>query len=205
MPIARAAGEARDLQAQHQTDLAEADLGDQALKTGAVGGRGPRVPQILVDHDDAFVRPPQGECSFAQGVLPCGALGVLEDLLERALADVQAREPLKVTGSNRRRRHRSTSTWLSVPSWARARVRHNDDARSTPRSSCRSSASARRSTSRMMVRPVARWRNGSGAAREVHAVGSDFSFPDPGSRKNTRDSPQAIRSTTSSKCWPARG
>jgi hypothetical protein len=153
----------------------------------------------------AFVRPPQGERSFAQRVLPRRALGVLEDLLERALADVQAREPLKMTGSDRRRRHRNTSTWLSALSWARARVRHDDDARSTPRSSCRSSASARRSTSRRMVRPAARWRNGSGAASEVHAVGSDFSFPDTGSRKNTRGSPQAIRSTTRSKRWPARG
>ena len=205
MPIARAAGETRDLQAQHQTDLTEADFGDQVLEPGAVGGGGRRVPQVLVDHDDALVGPPQGERPFAQGVLPRRALGVLEDLLERALADVQARKPLKMTGSDRRRRHRSTSTWLSAPSWARSRVRHNDAARSTPRISCRSSASARRSTSRMMERPEARWRNGSGAASEVHAVGSDFSFPDSGSRKNTRDSPQAIRSTTKSKRWPASG
>src|SRR4029078_5781041 len=110
MPIAGATGEPRDLQAQDQDDLAEADLSDQVLEPGAVGGGGRRMPEILVDHDDALVGPPQGERPFAQRVLPRRALGVLEDLLERALADVQARETLKMTGSDRRRRHRSTST-----------------------------------------------------------------------------------------------
>ena len=98
MPVAAIAGQARDLQSQHDAGASQAHLGDQSLEAFAIGGRGSRLAQVAVDDDDPFDRPTQGHGPFAQGVLPLGALGVLEHLPQRRLADIQIGIPLEMAG-----------------------------------------------------------------------------------------------------------
>ena len=95
VPVGRAAGEARDLEAEHHPDLAEAHGGDQLLEAFAVRvGAGETL--VAVDDHDAFARPAEGHGALAQGVLALRALRVLEDLPERALAHVEVGQSLEV-------------------------------------------------------------------------------------------------------------
>ena len=63
----------------------------EPLKAFPVGGRGAGLAQIAVDDDDLIDGPAERDRALTQGVLPLRALGVLEDLPERRLADVEIR------------------------------------------------------------------------------------------------------------------
>jgi hypothetical protein len=56
-PIAAGARQFRHLDAEHETDIAEANFGDEPLKAKASLDAGPGAPEIIVDDDDLF-RPP---------------------------------------------------------------------------------------------------------------------------------------------------
>lgn len=89
MPVAAVAGQAGDFQSQHDAGAAQAHLGDQLLKTLPIGRRGPGDPLVGINDHDLLGRPAQGDGALLEGVLPLGALGVVEHLLQRGLADVQ--------------------------------------------------------------------------------------------------------------------
>jgi hypothetical protein len=81
MPIAGVAGQTGSFQHQHDPDLAQADLGDQALKAGARRGAPARTPLVLIDHGNRRGRPPQLQGTFLQPVLPLGTFLVFAHLL----------------------------------------------------------------------------------------------------------------------------
>ena len=53
IPVAVVAGEARDLEPEHDPDVTEGDLGGQASEAAAVAGTGTRETEILIDDHDA--------------------------------------------------------------------------------------------------------------------------------------------------------
>ena len=57
MPIAAGARQSRHLDAEHETDIAEADFGDEPLKAQAALDAGPGAPEVVVDDDDLFTPP----------------------------------------------------------------------------------------------------------------------------------------------------
>ena len=59
VPVRRAAGQARHLQAEHHPDLAHADGSDEALEAFAVAV-GTGLAEVAVDHYDPVGRPAQG-------------------------------------------------------------------------------------------------------------------------------------------------
>src|SRR4051812_391213 len=59
VPVATGAGQARDLEAEHEADMAETDLGDQPLETGAALRGGGRETKVLVDDHDFGAGPSQ--------------------------------------------------------------------------------------------------------------------------------------------------
>src|SRR3954470_10960167 len=60
VPVAARASEAGHLHAENDADTAQADLGHEALEPQASLRRCPRVPLVLVYHQNTFPRPPQG-------------------------------------------------------------------------------------------------------------------------------------------------
>ena len=80
LPVGVIARQARDLQSQNDTGVAERDLADQMLKAIAVISVFPEDTQVVVDDVNALVRPPERDCAITQGVLTLGALDVLQDL-----------------------------------------------------------------------------------------------------------------------------
>ena len=58
------------------------------------------MSQILINHDNAILCPPQRARSIAQGVLASRTFGVLQDLLQGALANVQTCETAEMLGGH---------------------------------------------------------------------------------------------------------
>src|ERR1700730_18269452 len=69
MPIAAGARQSRHLDAEHETDIAQADFGDEPLKAQAALDTGPGAPEIVVDDEDRF--PPQPYCAARSASAYC--------------------------------------------------------------------------------------------------------------------------------------
>src|SRR5271157_2144846 len=102
MPVAVVPRQPGDFQAQHDAGIPQAHLGDQVLKALPVRCRGPRLALVVVDDQDTFDGPTQGDRPLPQRVLPLGALAVFHDLAERRLTNVQICIALKMTRCNLR-------------------------------------------------------------------------------------------------------
>ena len=89
LPVGVVARQPGAFQAEHDPGPAEGDLGDQVLEPFPVGGRGPGMPLVDVDHVDPVGAPAQRDGPAAQVVLAGGRLGVVGDLVEGGLADVE--------------------------------------------------------------------------------------------------------------------
>jgi hypothetical protein len=100
MPVGVVACQARDLQAHHDPGATHADIAHQALKAFAVLARGARLTEVGIDHDDLLAMPAQGERPLLESVLTPCALGVLEHLAQRGLADIQIGLAFGVPGLN---------------------------------------------------------------------------------------------------------
>jgi len=57
MPVAAGARQTRHLDAEHQPDIAKADLGDKPLKAQSALDAGARAAEIVVDDDDPLSYP----------------------------------------------------------------------------------------------------------------------------------------------------
>jgi hypothetical protein len=89
MPIGRVAGQAAYLQSHYYAGPAQTHLGNQALKTRTIGGRGPGLAKIIVDYNDLFLAPSELNRPLPQSVLAFGALGVFHDLPQCGLPYIQ--------------------------------------------------------------------------------------------------------------------
>jgi hypothetical protein len=98
VPVGAGAGQAGRFQAEDRAGLAEADLGDQELEAIAVHRGGPGAPLVLIDPRDGGLRPAQVLGALHAVVLAGGAGGVLADLKQGRLADVDERLALKMVG-----------------------------------------------------------------------------------------------------------
>jgi hypothetical protein len=81
VPVPARSRQAGHLDAEHQTDPAEPDFGNQALKARVHGGRGARAPEIIVDHHHPLRAPAELEGAFDETVLQPGRLLMPRDLL----------------------------------------------------------------------------------------------------------------------------
>ena len=100
VPVGVVTGQPGHLQAEHDPGPAHADLGDQVLEAFPVGGAGAGVALVDIDGDDLGRGPAQRGGPLPQRVLPGGGLGVVEDLLEGGLADIQVGVAGQVTGGH---------------------------------------------------------------------------------------------------------
>jgi hypothetical protein len=108
----------RCVEAQHEAGLAQADLGDEALKTETRIAGSTRLPEIFVDNLDSVARPTQHRSTADKTILQLRAFRVLANLACRRLSNIDIGE----LGAMRRRdplgcfSTRSTATilfWLA--------------------------------------------------------------------------------------------
>ena len=104
VPVGVVAGQPGAFQAEHDPGPAQGHLGDQLLEPFPVGGRGAGVALVDVDHGDLVRRPAERDRLAAQVVLADRGLGVVDDLLEAGLADIQKSRSGEVGGGHLRRR-----------------------------------------------------------------------------------------------------
>jgi hypothetical protein len=96
VPVCRIACQPGDLQPKNNTGAPQTDLRYQTLKALAIGSGGPRLSQIGIDDGDLILSPAQSDCMLAKRILPLGAFGVLQDLTQRRLPDVEISRPFQV-------------------------------------------------------------------------------------------------------------
>src|SRR5215213_389839 len=165
MPIAIVARQPRGIQAEHQTGIAQPDLGNQPLEAVSLGTRRPRLAEILVDDKDPLARPAEPDSAVDKTILQLGAFLVLAHLVDRGLAHidigqlgtVRRADPLVSAGRGAQHGTSPSSSRLSAPSGAAAR---REDGRSVFASG--SAGSTRAATAAM---PVTQREVGSAADR----------------------------------------
>lgn len=89
MPVGVYSGQPGHLEPEDDPGVSHADLGDQPLEAVAALGGGTGLALVGVDDDDLGVVPAQCDRAAAQGVLSGGRLGVVDDLFEGGLADIE--------------------------------------------------------------------------------------------------------------------
>ena len=99
VPVGVVACQPRDLQAEHDPGLPEADVGHEPLEPLAIGGARAGLTLVGVDHDDLLDRPAKRDRALPQRVLALRGLGVVLDLAQRRLAHIQIRRPRQVLGA----------------------------------------------------------------------------------------------------------
>jgi len=101
-----------------KTAPAQANLGDEVLKTVGTGRGRSRVPLILVDDLDPLLRPSQVVGATGQVILPGGAGGVFAHLNHGGLADVDLGHTVEMIRPDLRdkrlRHHRENSGGLGL-------------------------------------------------------------------------------------------
>src|SRR4051794_884853 len=129
MPIAVVARQPGGIEAEHQTGIAEPDLGNQPLEAVSLGAGRPRLAEILVDDADALARPAEPDGAVDQAILQLGAFLVLAHLVDRGLAYIDIgqlgtvcrADPLVSAGRGAQHRTSPSSSRSSAPSGAAAR------------------------------------------------------------------------------------
>src|SRR5262249_35219191 len=94
MPVPARSCQARHLNTEHDSDVAEPNLRDQPLKAKAAFDARARSPEIIVNDHDGLARPPKLKRPIGQRVLQPRRLLMTLNLLHRGLADVDHREAL---------------------------------------------------------------------------------------------------------------
>ena len=102
VPVGGVAGQPGAFQAQDDPGPAEGDLGDQLLESFPVGGGGAGLALVDVDHGDLAGGPAERDRLAAQVVLADRGLGVVQDLLEARLPDIEQGGPGQVGGGHLR-------------------------------------------------------------------------------------------------------
>ena len=102
VPVGGVAGQPGAFQAQHDPGPAQGHLGDQLLEAFPVGGRCAGLALVDIDDGDLPGGPAQRDRPAAQVVLADRGLGVVQDLLEAGLTDVEQGGPGQVGGGHLR-------------------------------------------------------------------------------------------------------
>lgn len=94
MPVTAGSRQARHFDPQHQPDMAEAHLRNEALEARPVQRRGSGTAKIIIDDGHLLALPTKMTGPIRQTVLQPGGLPVLRHLPHRRLANIDDRLPL---------------------------------------------------------------------------------------------------------------
>ena len=90
LPVRCVAAQPRHLEAEDDAHLADGEAVHEVAEAVAVAAVFAGCALVVINGADALMGPAQRDCALAQPVLTACALGVVDDLLLRRLADVQA-------------------------------------------------------------------------------------------------------------------
>ena len=100
IPVAAGTCQARRLETEHGTDVAETDLGHQVLEAVATDGGGPGVALVLVDDLDVLLGPTESVGGSCQVVLASGAGDVVAHLHGGRLPDIDQGVAVEMLGAD---------------------------------------------------------------------------------------------------------
>jgi len=100
MPVGAVTREARNFQPHDDSRLAQSDLGNEPLKAFPFAGGLAALTLIVVDDNDAILRPAERYGPATQSVLALGALRVFQNLAQRGLTDIEIGGALEVFGAD---------------------------------------------------------------------------------------------------------
>ena len=121
LPIPAVAGEPRHFAGRHRANLAQADLRDHAVESGALGAAGRGTAEILVNGVD--LRETQLLEPAAHRILQRTALAVVQNLMNGRLANIQDRLAFQMVALELVRHYRSPGS--GAPRWPPPRLRRH--------------------------------------------------------------------------------
>src|SRR5437773_5401850 len=92
MPVAVVAGQARGIQTQDQSRLAQTDLANQTLEAVPFSAGCPGFAEVIVNDGDALAWPAERDGAIHQVILKFGDLLMLANLTGRGLANINIRK-----------------------------------------------------------------------------------------------------------------
>jgi hypothetical protein len=98
MPVTTGTSQTRDIDAEHQTDMAEPNISNETLEAGSMQRRRCRAAEIVINDDPQLMSPSELAGTIRQRVLQPGGLLVLQHLAHRRLSDIDNRLSLTVSG-----------------------------------------------------------------------------------------------------------
>src|SRR5258708_19452307 len=100
MPVGGIARQARHLEAHHNPGAAQTHLGDKTLEPQAINRRRAGQAEVRVDYDHLINAPSKSDRALSQVVLALSALGILKQLSQRGLPDIQVGASFQMPGLN---------------------------------------------------------------------------------------------------------
>src|ERR1700756_5536045 len=100
MPVGGIARQARHLEAHHNPGAAQTHLGDKTLEPQAINRRRAGQAEVRVDYDHLINAPSKSDRALSQVVLALSALGILKQLSQRGLPDIQLGASFQMPGLN---------------------------------------------------------------------------------------------------------
>src|SRR5512132_2650570 len=85
IPVGIVAGEAGDLETEHDPDMSKRDFRGEPREAAAFDDAGARKPEVFVDDDDLLRQPAERGCPGGQGILALCGLAVVLDLSSSGL------------------------------------------------------------------------------------------------------------------------
>jgi hypothetical protein len=70
------------------------------LKAGSIFNRLTADPLVIIDNENATLRPAQADCPMSEFILQFGGFAIIDDLVLRGLPNIDHGQPFQVSGMN---------------------------------------------------------------------------------------------------------
>ena len=99
IPVGVVAGEAGDLETEHDPDMSERDFGGEPREAAALDDAGAGKAEVFVDDDDLLRRPAERSRPGGQGILALCGLAIVLDLSGSRLSEIDIGSAAQMGGA----------------------------------------------------------------------------------------------------------
>ena len=100
IPVGIVAGEAEDLETEHDPDMSKRDVRREPREAAALDDAGAGQAEIFVDDDDPLRRPAERSRPGGQGILALCGLAIVLDLSSRGLSEIDVGGAAQMRGAD---------------------------------------------------------------------------------------------------------